>query len=135
MKLAMFVACSTLKRSKWILFSYIWHLRFEEKLKAIDLKMKNSREIYVDGTADTEWYMLRFMESVILNLFICLCFFYCIKIINIVYIKKTKVVKKVKGMINSPFVLYFLSLKVLHTKFDELSIYLTNNCFSARVKT
>nr|ABD28707.2 hypothetical protein MtrDRAFT_AC149204g18v2 [Medicago truncatula] len=54
MKLAMFIACSTAKRSKSILFSYIWHSSLEEKLKAIDLKMKTGREIYDEGTANTK---------------------------------------------------------------------------------
>lgn len=64
MKLAMFIACSTAKRSKSILFSYIWHSSLEEKLKAIDLKMKTKgvvagreREIYVEDGACRERYV------------------------------------------------------------------------------
>jgi hypothetical protein len=55
MKLAMFIVCSTVNPSKSILFSCIWRSRLEEKLKAIDLKMKTKgvvagreKEVYVE---------------------------------------------------------------------------------------
>jgi len=47
------------------------------------------KEIYVEGTTDTERDMLRFMESVILHLFIyAYVIFYCNKIIIIVLDQK-----------------------------------------------
>jgi len=63
MKLTMFIVCSTVNPSKSILFSYIWRSRLEEKLKAIDLKIKTTgvvagreREIYVEDAACRERY-------------------------------------------------------------------------------